>query len=32
MLVLDPATQQYAPHGKAYVKGQLLAQLKKAAQ
>ena len=32
VLVLDPQTKQYAPHGKEYIKNAILAHLKKAAQ
>ena len=32
VLMLDPATKQYAPHGKEYVKQQLLTHLKKLAK
>ena len=31
VLILDPATKQYAPHGKPFVKAQVLAYLKKQA-
>ena len=31
MLVRDAKTSQYAPHGKAWVKGQILSRLKAAA-
>ena len=31
MLVRDAKTSQYAPHGKAWVKGQILSRLKSAA-
>ena len=32
ILVLDPQTKQYAPHGKEYIKNAILTHLKKAAQ
>ena len=32
VLVLDPQTKQYAPHGKEYIKGAILTHLKKAAK
>ena len=32
VLVLDPQTKQYAPHGKEYIKNAILTHLKKAAQ
>ena len=32
VLVLDPQTKQYAPHGKDFIKNAILAHLKKAAK
>ena len=32
LMVADPQTKQYAPHGKEYIKGAILTHLKKAAK